>query len=187
MKSKYLHLCAASLCIFLAGCPGGASVHTDYDHQANFSQFRTYSFGHVRTDNPLYEPRIRDEVARDLQAKGLHQATSGTGDLVVTAVGAVHNRKEYQTFYDDPGFGYYYGGFGPGYGLGYGGGLGYSNTRVVNYKVGTLVLDMYNAQSKQLVWRGVARRGTSEHAGENTEHLNEAIDKMLDKYPPSAS
>lgn len=167
---------AAAFCAILTGCPGGGSVRTDYDHSTNFSQFHSFSFGSVHTDNPLYEQRVRDEVTRDLQGKGL-QLASGTGDLVVTAVGAVHNRQEYQTFYDNPGFGYYWGGFGSGFGT--------STTTVQHYKVGTLVIDLYNGQNKHLVWRGVARRGASGDAGANTAHLNSAIDRMFERYPPS--
>lgn len=176
MKRIFLLACAATICLFLSGCPGGASISTDYDHNTNFSQFKTFSFGHVTTDNPLYEQRIRDEVSKDLQGKGLQPAQGG-GDLVVTAVGAVHNRREYQTFYDNPGFGYYWGGFGPGFGT--------TTTTVQHYKVGTLVLDLYNGQSKHLVWRGIAKRGVSGNADSNTAHVNSAIDEMLSRYPPS--
>ncbi len=161
----------------LTGCPGGATIHTDYDHNTHFSQFHTYSFGEVSTDNPLFEQRIKDEISKDLQAKGLQQA-QGTGDLVVTAVGSQHNRKEYNTFYDNPGFGgYYYGGFGEGFGT--------STTTVMHYKVGTLVVDMYNASSKHLVWRGTASRGVSGNPDTNTAAVNGAIDHMLSNFPPS--
>lgn len=160
----------------LTGCPSSANIHTDYDHNANFSQLHTFSFGNVATDDPLYQQRIKDEISKDLEAKGLQQA-QGKGDLVVTAVGAVHNRKEYQTFYNDPGFGYYWGGFGTGFDN--------TTTSVVHYKVGTLVLDMYNAQTKHLVWRGTASRGVSGNPDTNTASVDGAIDKMLSSFPPS--
>ncbi len=169
---------ATLLTVGLAGCPGGASVSTDYDHNANFSQFKTFSFAHVTTDNPLYERRIRDEVSKDLEAKGLRPA-EGNGELVVTAVGSVHNRREYQTFYDDPGFGYYWGGFGDGFGP------GYQTTQVVKYPVGTLVIDMYNGSNKHLVFRGVAKRGISGNADNNIAGVNSAIDRIVNAYPAS--
>ena len=161
--------------LVLSGCPG-ANVTTDYDHQTNFSQFKTFSFAKVETDNPFYEQRIKDEIAKDLQAKGLQIAQSG-GDLEVTAVGSAVNKQEYSTFYNGPRFGYYYGGFGT---LG-----GYTTTRVNNYKVGTLVVDMYNGNSRHLVWRGTASRTISGSAGDMTKHLNSAIDQMLQKFPPA--
>ncbi len=168
---------ATALAASLSGCPGGATIHTDYDHNAKFSDFHTFSFGHVETDNPLYEQRIKDEVSKDLQAKGLQPAGNGNGDIVVTAVGSQHNQKEYNTFYNGGGFGYYYGGFGPGFGS--------TTTTVQNYKVGTLVLDMYNSGNKQLLWRGVASRGISGNSDDNRRGVNMAIDKMLSNFPPS--
>lgn len=176
MKRMLTAAAATLMMAALTGCPGGASIHTDYDHNTNFSQFKTFSFGHIQTDNPLYQQRIKDEVSKDLEAKGL-QPAQGAGDLVVTAVGSVHNQKEYSTFYNDPGFGYYWGGFGPGFST--------ATTSVQNYKVGTLVLDMYNASNKQLVWRGTATQGVSRDAGDATNHLFAAIDQLFTKFPPA--
>lgn len=178
MKQYKTVITFALLTVGLTGCPGGASVHTDYDHKENFNQFHTFSFAHVTTDNPLNEDRVRSEVDKDLSAKGLHMVDSG-GDVVVTAVGSTKNKQEYSTFYNDPGFGdYYYGGFG---GLG---APGYSTTTVQNYKVGTLVLDMYNGQSKRLVWRSIANRGLSDSPNTKRAELTNAIDKMLSNFPP---
>jgi len=176
MKTRATIATLASTTLALAmltGCPN-AKIQTDYDHTANFSQFKTFSFAHVQTDNPLYEQRIKDEVSKDLQAKGLQLANSN-GDLEITAVGATHNQKQYQTFYNDPGFGYYY----------YGGFGGMTTTTVRHYKVGTLVLDMYNGQSKHLLWRSTASAGVSGSSDTNTAHLNAIIDDMLQKFPPA--
>lgn len=173
MKVTGMLTCTAVLFATLTGCPGGAAVHTDYDRNANFSQFKTFSFARVETDNPFYEQRVKDAVSKDLEAKGLRMVPSD-GDLQLTAVGATTNQQEYQTFYNRPGFGYYYGGFG-----------GLSTTTVRNYKVGALVLDMYNGQTKRLVWRGTASQGVSGSPDNNTSKLNSAVDKMLQKFPPA--
>lgn len=165
---------AAALTVSLTGCPGGASVQTDYDHQANFSQFHTFSFAHVATDNPLNEGRVKAEVTKELTAKGFTAVDSG-GDLVLTAVGSTKNRQEYTTFYNGPSFGYYYGGFG---------GTGYQTTTVQNYKVGTLVLDMYSGESKKLLWRSIAKRGVNDSSEARRADLNAAIDQMLSNFPP---
>lgn len=162
-------------CFALTGCPSG-NVQVDYDHQVDFSQFRTFSFADVKTDNPFFEQRIVEAVGRDLEAKGLRIVPSD-GDLQITAVGAVHNRREYQTFYYNPRFNYYWWGW-PGY-------PGYaSTTRTVHYRVGTLVLDMYNGRTRHLVWRGIAANVVSPSPRQNTNHLYDAINQMLKKYPP---
>lgn len=174
MKSFFVLCLAALLCVTLTGCPNDVKVETDYNHNVNFAQFRTFSFADVKGDNPFFQDRLEREVTQILQAKGLHPVASN-GDLEITAVGAIHNRREYQTFYNNPGFGYYWwGGWGPRY----------TTTREINYQVGTLVLDMYDGQSKRLVWRGTATNTLDESSEKTIARLNAAIDKMLQHFPP---
>jgi hypothetical protein len=175
---RYLAIPSAMVLVLgLAGCPS-QNVHTDYDHNANFGSFHSYSWGSVQTSNPLNVQRIKAAIDPDLQAKGLQLMPTG-GDLTVTAVGSAHNQKEYQTFYNGlGGEGYYWGGFG-GYG-----GPGISTTTVQNYKVGTLVLDMYDAKTKHLVWRGTASSGISNNPNDNQQRFNKASDPLLKNFPP---
>ena len=177
MKFSAIVCSAAVVCFALTGCPSSARVTTDYNHNTNFAQFRTFSFADVQTDNPFFEQRIKDGVSKDLEAKGLREMPAG-GDLEITAVGAVHNHREYQTFYSNPGFGYYWwGGFGPGY----------TKTRAIHYRVGTLVLDMYNGRTKHLVWRGTAADGLGHSPKRNTSRLKAVIDTMLKNFPPGSN
>jgi len=167
---------AAILCVALTGCPSGANVTVDYNHNVNFSQHKTFAFADVKTDNPFFEQRIENDVSQDLEAKGLRRVNDH-GDLEITAVGAVHDRRMYETFYNNPRFGYYWWGWG-GYGA------RYTTTRTIHYRVGTLVLDMYDGQSKHLLWRGTAANGVTRSPQENTARLRRAIDKMLNNFPP---
>jgi len=171
-----LAFCSALvLCFALTGCPSG-NVNVDYDRTVYFPKYHTFSFADVQTDNPFFESRIKDAVSHDLESKGL-QFVPANGDLQIAAVGAVHNRREYQTFYTNPRFGYYWWGW-PGY-------PGYAaTTRTVHYQVGTLVLDMYDGRTRHLVWRGTAADVVSPSPRENTNHLYDAIDQMLRKFPP---
>lgn len=148
------------------------NVHTDYDHHANFSQYHTYYWAKVQTEDPLWQQRIQEAVDKDLQAKGWQKVDSG-GDVAVTAVGATHNQQEYQTFYNNMGPGWFWGGFGTE-----------AQTTVQNYKVGTLVVDLYDAHNKHLIWRGVASDTLSEKPEKNEHKLDKAVDKMFDHFPP---
>ncbi|MGH9588261.1 MAG: DUF4136 domain-containing protein [Acidobacteriaceae bacterium] len=173
-KFSILLGCALVFCIGLTGCPSG-NVQVDYDHTVYFNNYKTFTFADVQTDNPFFEKRIEDAVTHDLEVKGL-QFVPSNGDLEITAVGAVQNRKFYQTFYN-PRFRYYWWGW-PGY-------PGYARTtRTVHYKVGTLVLDMYDGHNKHLVWRGTAANGLTRSPRENTERLYGAIRQMLNHFPP---
>ena len=77
-------------------------VKTDYDHHANFSQYRTYYWERVKTTDPLWQSRIQDAVDHELQAKGWQRVDNG-GDVALAAVGSTHNQQEYQTFYNGMG------------------------------------------------------------------------------------
>ena len=69
-------LLIAALLAAFASLPARAQkVETDYDHSVNFSQFHTYSWGHVHSSDPFAEARIREDVDRVLQARGWQQVS----------------------------------------------------------------------------------------------------------------
>ncbi len=158
-------------------------ISTDYSHSTNFSQYHTYCWAKVHTSNPLNEERVRRAVDQDLTAKGWQMVPSG-GNVTLAAVGATHNQQEYNSFYD--GMGGFGGGFGWRRGWG-GGGFGDTSTTVEQIPVGTLVLDMYDSGTRQLVWRGIASDTLSDKPEKNTQKLDKAINKLLDKFPPKGA
>src|SRR5258708_14446755 len=99
MKLHRRTVWTVALAIVLFSIPAMADkVVTDFDHSANFSQYHTYSWGHLHVAEPLFEPRVREAVDQALQAKGLREVEAG-GDLTVTAVAVKKNKTEYETFY----------------------------------------------------------------------------------------
>lgn len=145
-------------------------VNTDYDHHANFSQYHTYYWEKIKTTDPLWQSRIQDAVDHALQAKGWQRVDNG-GDVAITAVGSSHNQREYQTFYDGLG-GWRWGGFGE------------TTTQTISYPVGSLVVDLYDVHSKQLIWRGVSSETLANNPEKNEKKLDKAVDKMFDHFPP---
>jgi len=96
-------------------------------------------------------------------------------------------KTEYEV-YGSPGFGYGYGygwGYGPYYtGWGPWGGSWYTEERIM----GTLIVDLQNAQNGQLIWRGMAERhvhpmGSASH---RTKRVNEEVTKMFRAFPSVA-
>ena len=168
----------ASLVLFTALVSGATTlakdVRTDYDKKINFEQFHSYSWGQVQTSNPLWESRIKDAVDKELNEKGWQKVQSG-GDVVLMAVGATKNEQEYQTFYDGLGGGWRWGGFGDTM----------ATTTTQNYRVGTLVVDMYQANSKHLIWRGTSSDTLSNNTEHNEKDFDKAVDKMFKKFPPN--
>ncbi len=181
----------ASLCAGLlvgAGTVGYADVHTDYDKHADFSKIHSYCWGQVSTADPMYQQRVKDQVDKDLQARGWQQGSGGNCEAQVFAKGNVHNQTELQTYYTGVG-----GGWGGGWGWGgwgwrsgwWGPGMGGETTTTeVNKPVGSLVIDIFDTQTKNLIFRGIAEGDISKNPDKNTSHIDKDIDKMFDHFPP---
>lgn len=142
MKLQVRFLLSIAVMLAMASAAFSREIKTDYDHHANFSQYKTYSWGKIETPNPLWDDRIKEAVSRELSKKGWSEVPSG-GDVTIMVIGTTRERPTLRTFYD---------GF-PGWRWG---GFGEATTWVDNYEVGTLVVDMFDSRSKQLIWRGSA-------------------------------
>jgi hypothetical protein len=152
-------------------------VKTDFDHQANFSDYKTYSWQEIKPANSLWDSRIKSAVDAQLTAKGLTQVPGG-GDVAVVAIKTTQTQRSLQTFYDGFGGGWGWRRFG-------GGGFGESTTTEEDYKEGTLVIDLYDAKTKQLIWRGSTQGMVSDKAEKNEKNLEKGVAKMFKKFPPS--
>jgi hypothetical protein len=150
----------------------GQQVKTDYDRSADFSQYKTYSWEKVQTQDPLWVDRIEQAVNAALTAKGWTQTPSG-GNVAIVAVEMTRNQQTLDTFYN---------GFGGGWR--WGGGFGDATTTVENYKVGTLVVDLFDAQSKKIIWRASSSDTLSDKSETNIKNLDKAVQKMFNHFPP---
>jgi hypothetical protein len=148
-------------------------VKTDYDRGTDFSRYKTYSWEKVQTQDPLWVDRIKEAVNTALTAKGLTPVESG-GDVAVVAIEMTKNQSTLNTFYD---------GFGRGWR--WGGGFGNATTTVDNYKVGTLVVDLFDANAKKIIWRGSSSDTLSDKSDKNIKNLDKGVQKMFDHFPPS--
>jgi hypothetical protein len=159
-------------------------VKTDYDRSADFSQYKTYSWENVHTQNPLWVDRIKSAVNSALAAKGWTQAESG-GSVAIMAMEITKEHQTLNTYYDNFGGGWGWRGwrFGGAFGDGFGG----STTTEDTYKVGTLVVDLFDASNKKLIWRGSSSNTLSDKPDKNIKKLNEGTEKMFNHFPPVTS
>jgi Domain of unknown function (DUF4136) len=168
---------SAGLMLLLACVSFAQNVKTDYDHNANFGQYKTYSWEKVQTKDPLLVDRIKSAVNSALTAKGLTQVPSG-GDVEVFAIETTQNQQTLDTFYNGFGGGRRWGGFG---------GFGDATTTVETYKVGTLVIDLFDAKTEKLIWRSSSSDTLSNNADKNTKNLDKGVNKMFQHFPPALS
>ena len=179
MKFAHRTIICTLFFLILMGSAFAQKVQTDFDHQANFSQYKTYSWQEIKPANSLWDARIKSAVDAQLAAKGWTQVDSG-GDVALVAIKTSQTQRTLQTFYDGLGGGWGWRRFG-------GGGFGGSTTTEVDYKVGTLVIDLYDAKTKQLIWRGSAQDTVSDKATQNEKNLNKGVAKMFKAFPPGSA
>ena len=165
--------------ILLAATASAQQVKTDYDRGANFAQYKTYSWEQVKTKDPLDVDRIKSAVNAALAARSWAQADSG-GDVSIVAMEITHNQQTLNTFYDGFGGGWGWRRFG-------GGGFGEATTTADTYKVGTVVVDLFDAKTKQLIWRGSSSDTLSNNSDKNIKNLDKGVDKMFKHFPPDSS
>ncbi len=184
--------------VLMSGC-ATIAIQRDYDDTASFDNYQTFSWIAAKNtqdvpgpyrDDGLLDKRIKQAVARSLIDQGYTEQSQSTPDFyVVYRVGLEEKGYSY-------GFGYPYGyGFGYRYGFrrsffGYGGfgypygGYGYgSQGAVTTYTEGTLVIDIIDAKTNELVWRGA---GVSTLGDEtfDVKAINKAVEKILEEFPP---
>ena len=103
MSVKYRIVFSMAIAI-LAATALLAEVKTDYDRTAEFSRYKTYSWGKIHTQNPLWGDRIRAAVASALAAKGWSEVESG-GDVSIMAMEMREDHRTLNTYYDNFGGG----------------------------------------------------------------------------------
>lgn len=178
---KILFALIGMFCL-LAGKSVAQQVKFDYDRSADFSQYKTFSWEKVQTKDPLFVDRIKSDVASALAAKGLTEVPSG-GDISIMAIQMTQDQQTLNTFYN--GFGGGGGGWGwRRFGGGGFGDFGESTTTTDTYKVGTLVLDLFDTKTKQLIWRGSTSDTLSNNSNKNISNLDKGVEKLFKQFPP---
>ncbi len=167
----------------VAAC-SNISVHTQYDAKRDFTHYQTFGWapqppGPGSLGSPQFRARLEQAIERALEAKGLRPAAPGTEpDLRLAYYARQRTERDIwvSTWGDgavptlDSDWGY------PGYGW------DEPVMDVRDYRVGTLVLDVLDARTGRLVWRGTAR-ATVDPQRADQMWLQQA-DKLAADFPP---
>ena len=86
--------------ISVASIAFGQDIKTDYDRNADFSQYKTFSFEKIQTRDQLWVDRITSAIRSAFTAKGLTQVASG-GDISIVAIEMTKEQQTLNTFYDN--------------------------------------------------------------------------------------
>ncbi len=195
MKSLPLLLLSVLMSMVLAvtGC-STIDVSADYALEQDFSQYRSYQWHpdgvmeNAALDamgGDIFAARIKRVINETLAARGLYQ--DDNPDFYVNYSVITEDRVSINTYNT-------YGGYGPGwdyYGWGYYGygpwGVGSTQTSVSYYTQGNIVVDIVDASSNKLVWRGTldSRLDQSSSPAQKEQDLRKALGKMFENFPPT--
>jgi hypothetical protein len=175
-------LAIAAALVFVGAAAFAQDVKTDYDKSANFAAIKTFDVKiGTSWNNQISEKRITDEITQTLVEKGWQKVDTNP-DAVVLLHGATEKQKNLNTFYSGMGG---YGAYGYR-GWGGMGGMGSATTTVSEYLVGTLVVDIFDAKSKALLFRGTASDEISDKPEKNIKKVEKASNKMFKDFPPGS-
>ena len=140
--------------------------------------YRTYAWGPAdalptgdpRLDrNPYFQDYVQGAVEKQLAARGIQAATAGTPDLLLhyhasidTRIDVSRSEHEYERCQGAD-----------------------CSSWVEDYEAGTLVLDVVDARTNRLIWRGWAQDSVEafEHRDRMAERIGEAVRRMMATFP----
>jgi len=144
-------------------------VSVNYNHDRSFAQYHTYAWGSNNANqirNSILAQAAQQDINASLQSKGLQMVEENQNpDLIVTSNGGLKQETSWSAW-----------------GMrGIGGGMG-GITPQQNVE-GTLIVDLYDAKTQSLVWRGIAEDTLKNNGNKNQEMVEKAVEKMFKHWP----
>jgi hypothetical protein len=179
MKSVMTTLAAAAV-LAVAGAAAAQDVNTQFEKSFDFSKVKTFN-AKIATGwgNQIGEQNVLEDIQNGIAAKGWKPVPEGQADVEVLIHGSTKQRHNLNTFYSGMGGGWGWRGMG-------GMGMATANTSVSDYTEGTLLVDMYDTKTKQLIWRGTAVDEVKEKQDKREKQMAKASEKLFKKFPPGS-
>ena len=165
--------------LILTGCSPSISVTSDYDPASNFNGYKTFAVhenpinGSVLEAAPLIKKRVKLAVESEMRKKGFVGTWEDKADLVIYPFAATKDKIHVTEW------GYNYGGYWRNYPTG-------RNIDVNQYTEASLVLDLVDNKTHELLWRGIGTGVVEPNKSpeEKTKIVDEAVKKIMAQYPP---
>lgn len=169
-----------SLVLVIVGAAGCAAmtVSAHVERGISFDKYVTYEWdppdnlpvGDPRLDNnPMFNDYLQGAIEKRLAAKGFERAAGQQPDLFVHYHANVSQKLD--VYQADQRYGYCYADCEPQY---------------VEYEQGTLVIDIVDARTKRVVWRGWAQdtmTGVIDNQDQLEKQVDEGVEKMMRLLP----
>ena len=177
MKLTMKAILAALLVLGLGSAIVFAETKSDYERGFDFSKFRTWDFkqqARMPRDqlgaNGLWKGRIRQAFETDLQKKGYERDSRHEPRFLVAYYMGARQQLDTRVI----GYGF------PGGWRRWGWGTGGAEVWQVPYTKSTLVLDIIDAQTNQLVWRGYDTETIDFNKSEKT--IQKSVEKLVERF-----
>ena len=154
---------------------GSIKVASDYDSDADFSNYKTFAFYKSGIDkveiSDIDKKRILKSIQNTLLNKGL--TIDENPDILIN----IATKSSENIYIDNSFYSPYYTGWYPHYSRGH---------RQVAYSTsqGALYIDVIDTKSKQLIWQGKGIGVLSSKKSDRDELVNNYVTKILEVYPP---
>ena len=160
---------SALLVCFAATFAVAQQVSVNYNHSASFSQYHTYAWGSQNANqiqNSILAQVAQQDINTAMQGKGFSMVQETQNpDIILTANGGMRQQTSYSAW-----------------GMrGIGGGMG-GITPEQNVEA-TMIVDLYDAKTKSLIWRGIAQNTLNNNGNKNQEMVEKAVQKMFKQWP----
>lgn len=192
-------LAGAVLATTAAACSSGIRVNTVVAPGADLSGLHTFyvltaparrpDAPQLPQDDPMLDNSItnrglRSDLGQAFQARGYGSADRDQADFVVAYYAGTKDKFE-TTYWGpewDPAWSYRYWGR-PGLAWPWYAGPVPANVQITEHTEGQVVIDVIDAHTRQLVWRGQGVAAVSNNPEKYRAELNEAATKIVAKFP----
>jgi hypothetical protein len=168
-----------SCLLLMMGCAATTSVMTDYDRDADFSQYRTFYWsdefqmrnGEENENEPLFyntlnKKRLKQAIQMEMEGRG-YTISSEDPDLLVNAQVVVEERNNNQNYYPYYRGFYYWGSY---------------NIPASTDKEGDIVIELIDQNQHQLVWQGYATGVLDTQTKNREEEIKRAVTLIFSEF-----
>jgi hypothetical protein len=157
------------LLVFGLGTALAQEVNVEWDPDTDFTKYGTYKWEEgTPLENPLLQQEVVSVVESELSAEGLVKVETDP-NVFVTTHGSVKEEIPGMTRFGDHGAGW---------------GRSKQFRTPPSYTKGTVVVDIWDANRKALVWQGTATNTLTNDTEKNSSKIREVVVEMFKKYPP---
>jgi Domain of unknown function (DUF4136) len=179
---------AAAITVLISACATAPSINRETNPAATFGSYKTYGFlSPLATDKFPYESlltqHLKDAIRMAMQSKG-YVFSDSTPDLLVNFYVNIQDKQDVRTTPGSTNFGYAGGYY--GYRTGYYRVLNPTTVETINYKQGTLTIDLVDAKQKVLAWTATAEGRVSNDAIKDPgPAIDTLVTSMMTPLPPA--